>query len=299
MNILIAGGSGFLGTTLTKTFLNDGHKVFVLTRSTKKIKNVETILWDAKTLNGWSERIKEMDVVIHLTGKSLSTFPWTSAQKKSFLDSRLKPGLLLASAIQASVKRPSIFVQSSGINYYGLSGSLADESTPPADDFLAQLAVQWEDATKSLDDLGVRRIVTRSAPVLDKKGSLLDLMALPIKLFFGGRFGSGQQAFAWIHVKDWVGAVKYLIANQDARGAYNLIALSQTSNAEFNQSLAKVLKRPFWFHIPEFLLRNILGEMSVLILDGRFSQPKRLIEFGYQYQFPSLQEALSDLVSGK
>ncbi|MFN3491812.1 MAG: DUF1731 domain-containing protein, partial [Anaerolineales bacterium] len=95
---------------------------------------------------------------------------------------------------------------------------------------------------------------------------------------------------------DWVGAVKYLIANENARGAYNLTAPSQTSNAEFNQTLAEVLRRPYWFRTPEFLLRNILGEMSVLILDGRFSQPKRLLEFGYQYQFPGLKEALEDLV---
>lgn len=297
MNILIAGGSGFLGKALTKSFIKDGHKVFILTRTSKKIKNVESILWDGKIGKGWSERINEMDVVIHFTGKSLSTFPWTSSTKQSFLDSRLKPGLLLASAIRASVKRPSIFVQSSGINYYGLSGSVADESTPPADDFLAQLAVQWENATKSLDNLGVRRIVTRSAVVLDKKGGLLNLMSLPIKLFFGGKLGSGQQALPWIHIQDWVGAVKYLIANEDAYGAYNLIAPAQSSNAEFNKTIAEVLKRPYWFHIPEFLLRNILGEMSVLILDGRFSQPKRLTESGYQFQFPSLKEALVDLLS--
>lgn len=297
MNILVAGGSGFLGTALTKSFLADGHKVFILTRSVKKINNVESIMWDGKTLKGWSERLNEMDVVIHLTGKSLSTFPWTSSTKKSFLDSRLTPGLLLASAIQASVKRPSIFVQSSGINYYGLSGSLADESTPPANDFLAQLAVQWENATKSLDDLGVRRIVIRSAPVLGKDAALLNLMTLPIKLFFGGKFGSGKQAMPWIHIKDWVGAVRFLIANENARGAYNFIAPAQTSNAEFNQTIAQVLNRPYWFHIPEFLLRNILGEMSVMILDGRFSQPKRLIESGYQFQFPSLKEAIEDLLS--
>ncbi|KXK13566.1 MAG: NAD-dependent epimerase/dehydratase family protein [Chloroflexi bacterium OLB14] len=297
MNILIAGGSGFLGSALTKSFLADGHKVFILTRTAKKIKNVESILWDGKTLNTWVERINEMDVVIHLTGKSLATFPWTRATKQSFLDSRLNTGLLLASAIQASGNRPSVFVQASGINYYGLSGSLADESTPPADDFLAQLAVKWEDATKSLDDLGVRRIVVRSAVVLDKKGSLLDLMALPIKLFFGGKLGSGQQAFPWIHIKDWVGAVRFLIAHEKARGAYNLIAPAQISNIEFNQTLAKVLKRPFWFHVPQFLIRNILGEMSVLILDGRFAQPKRLIESGYQFQFPNLKEALDDLMN--
>jgi uncharacterized protein len=299
MNILIAGGSGFLGTALTKSFVKDGHKVFVLTRGTKKFQNAEAIQWDVKTTNGWGHRINEMDVVIHLTGKSLSTFPWSRATKQSFLDSRLISGLLLASAIQTADKRPSIFVQSSGINYYGLSGSLADESTPPADDFLAQLAVQWEDATKSLDDLGVRRIVTRSAPVLDKNGSLLDLMSLPIKMLFGGPFGSGKQAFPWIHIQDWVGAVEFLIADENAHGAYNLIAPTQTSNAEFNKTLAEVLHRPYWFPYPEFLMRNILGEMSVLILDGRFSQPRRLIESGYQYQFPRLKEAIEDLVSGK
>lgn len=297
MNILIAGGSGFLGSALTKSFLADGHKVFVLSRTPKQIKNVETILWDGKTVGEWSKHLNQMDVVIHLTGKSLSTFPWTRATKQSFLDSRLNTGLLLASAIEASGNRPSIFVQSSGINYYGLTGNLADESTPPADDFLAQLAVQWENATKSLDDLGVRRIIIRSAVVLDKKGSLLDLMSLPIKLFFGGKLGSGKQAFPWIHIHDWVGAVRYLIANQNAKGAYNLIAPAQTSNVEFNQTLANVLHRPFWFHVPEFLIRNILGEMSVLILDGRFSQPKRLIESGYRFHFPSLKEALSDLVN--
>lgn len=297
MNILIAGGSGFLGSALTKSFVSDGHKVFILTRGIKKFQNAETIQWDAKTTNGWGQRIHEMDVVIHLTGKSLSTFPWTSATKKSFLDSRLLPGFALASAIQASSKRPSIFIQASGINYYGLHGSLADESTPPADDFLAQLAVKWEDATRLLDDLGVRRIITRSAVVLDKKGSLLDLMSLPIKLFFGGALGSGKQAMPWIHIQDWVGAIRYLIANENARGAYNLIAPAQTSNVEFNKTIAQVIHRPYWFRTPEFLLRNILGEMSVLILDGRFSQPKRLIESGYTFQFPSLLEALESLMN--
>ncbi|NJN79769.1 MAG: DUF1731 domain-containing protein [Anaerolineales bacterium] len=189
------------------------------------------------------------------------------------------------------------FVQASGINYYGLHGDLADESTPPADDFLAQLAARWEAGTELIEDLGVRRIVTRSAVVLDKKGSLLDLMSLPIKLFFGGAFGSGKQAMPWIHVHDWVGAIRHLIANENARGAYNLIAPAQTSNAEFGKTISEILHRPYWFWYPEFLLRNILGEMSVLILEGRFSQPKRLIESGYQFQFPRLKEALEDLLS--
>jgi uncharacterized protein len=296
MNILICGGSGFLGSELTKSFLGDGHKVFVLTRGSHVPEGAQAVQWDAKTTGGWGHLINEMDIVIHLAGKSLSSWPWIAAKKQAFQDSRVIPGLLLAQAIREADSRPRLFVQTSGINYYGLRGALADESTPPANDFLAQLAVNWEDAAKSVEEVGVRRIVLRSAVVLGK-GGLLPLMALPIRLFFGGPLGSGKQATPWIHINDWVGAVRHLIAQENARGAYNLIAPTPTSNADFNKALAEALHRPYWFPVPAFLLRNVLGEMSVLILEGRFSSPKRLIESGYEYQFSRLKEALTDLLA--
>jgi uncharacterized protein len=123
----------------------------------------------------------------------------------------------------------------------------------------------------------------------------MKLIALPVKLFFGGPIGSGKQAFPWIHINDWVGAVRYLMVNENAKGAYNMIAPVQTSLAGFTKVLATVLHRPYWFPVPAFLMRNVLGEMSVLILEGRFSQPKRLIESGYTFQFPGPREALTDL----
>lgn len=296
MNILISGGSGFLGTALTKSFLDDGHKVFVLTRGSHLMHGVTGLSWDGKTINGWGHLMNEMDVVIHLAGKSLASWPWTASMKKAFYDSRILPGLALAQAIREANHRPSLFIQQSGINHYGLSGDLADESTPPGDDFLAQLTVQWEDATKSIEEFGVRRIVLRSAVVLARESILFKLMALPIRLFFGGPLGSGKQAMPWIHIKDWVGAVRHLVATSEASGTYNLIAPSQTSNAEFNRVMSEVLHRPYWFPTPAFLLRNVLGEMSVLILNGRFSQPKRLIQSGYAFQFPGPREALTDLL---
>ncbi len=296
MKVMIAGGSGFLGRALTKSLLADGHQVFILTRGTQTIEGAQAVQWDAKTTNGWGHLVNEMDVMIHLAGKSLSSWPWTAATKQAFHDSRIIPGLLLAQSIQEATHRPSIFVQASGINHYGLSGDLADESTPPGDDFLAQLTVKWEDATKSVEELGVRRVVTRNAVVLGKGDGLLGLMALPIRLFAGGPLGSGKQAMPWIHINDWVGGVRHLIASENARGAYNLIAPTPTSNAEFNRILANVIHRPYWFPTPAFLLRTLLGEMSVLILEGRFSQPKRLTDSGYRYQFPGAHEALVDLV---
>lgn len=291
MNILIAGGTGLLGSALTQSLRADGHQVYHLSRTSGK----DRIQWDARTTNGWAHRINEMDVVIHLAGRSTASWPWTSATKRSLEDSRILPGLALAQAIREATHRPSLFVQVSGINHYGLHGAPADESTPPGDDFLSQLTVKWEDATKSVEELGVRRLVLRTSPVLDRENLIMKLIALPVQLFFGGPIGSGNQAFPWIHIKDWVGAVRYLMANESTHGVYNMIAPEQTSLADFTKVLANVLHRPYWFPVPAFLMRNVLGEMSVLILEGRFSQPKRLLESGYRFQFPGPREALTDL----
>ncbi|MFM8427031.1 MAG: TIGR01777 family oxidoreductase [Chloroflexota bacterium] len=295
MNIMIAGGTGLLGTALTKSFLADGHKVFVLSRTPSNRSDVQIVEWDARSTNGWGHLVNEMDVVIHLAGRSTSAWPWTAAKKKSFEDSRILPGLALAQAIQNATRRPSLFVQVSGINHYGLQGDLADESTPPGEDFLAQLTVKWEDATQSVEGLGIRRLVLRTPPVLSRDNVIMKLIALPVQLFVGGPIGSGKQAFPWIHIKDWVGAIRYLMANENARGVYNMIAPAQTSLADFTKVLANILHRPYWFPVPAFLMRNVLGEMSVLILEGRFSQPKRLLESGYKFQFPGPREALTDL----
>jgi hypothetical protein len=131
--------------------------------------------------------------------------------------------------------------------------------------------------------------------VLAKDAILLWLMALPVLLFLGGRFGSGEQAMPWIHVDDQIGAIRFLIEHPEARGPYNLIAPHQTSNAEFMRNLAKVLRRPYWFQYPEFLLRLVLGEMSVLITEGRFSKPEHLFELGYNMNFSELEDALRDI----
>ncbi|MEW6287873.1 MAG: TIGR01777 family oxidoreductase [Chloroflexota bacterium] len=295
MNILIAGGSGFLGSALVQSLAQDGHRIFVLTRRVPQTPS--QIHWDGKTTaGGWSDRLSEMDAVINLTGYGLDHWPWTRRQKGRFLDSRVLPGRALAAAIQASARRPSVFIQASGINHYGLrSDSLADESTPPADDFLAQLTVAWEKATQPVDELGVRRVVIRTAVVLARRGGMFPLMALPVRLFAGGRFGDGKQAVPWIHIDDYVGAVKFLLQNENARGPFNLIAPTPTSNAEFMRTIARELKRPYWLHLPAFLLKIPLGEMSVLLTEGSYAQPKRLLELGYTFRFPALADAVRDL----
>ena len=294
MNILIAGGSGFIGRALTDSLSAD-HRVFILTRRLPI--SSSQIHWDGKTTQGWGERLEEMNAVINLSGFSLAHWPWTKSNRQRFVDSRVPPGLALASAMQAAGHRPGVFIQASGINYYGLHrDSLADESTPPADDFLARLAVQWESATESIEDMGVRRLVLRQAVVLAQQGGLFPLMALPVRLFAGGPIGSGEQAVPWIHIADLVGAIRFLLEDQNARGVYNMIAPTPTSNAGFMRALAKSLHRPYWLRTPAWLLRVMLGGMSVLVTEGRYARPKRLLELGYRFQFPGIEAALADLL---
>lgn len=294
MNVLIAGGSGFLGTALKDSLLKANHDVFILTRHASK--NARQIQWDGKTSNGWGQLINDMDAVVNLTGFGLEHWPWTKRQKQRFVDSRILPGLALVSAIQGASRRPRVFLQTSGVNRYGLRGKgLADESTPPGDDFLAQLTVKWEDATQPVEQLGVRRVITRNAVVLGRRSGLFPLMALAPRLFLGGKFGGGQQAMPWIHIEDQTNATRFLLESENARGPFNLISPEPTSNAEFMRVVCKILHRPYWFHVPSLLLRLALGEMSVLLTEGRYSQPKRLIELGFQFQFGKLETAMKNL----
>jgi len=297
MKVLIAGGSGFIGAHLIKSLTADNHQVWVLSRDPNHaIKGAQVIGWDGKTTTGWGQLVEEMDAVINLSGLSLHSWPWTKRKKQRFHDSRVKPGRALASAIQTASHRPSVLIQISGINHYGLQGEgVADEFTPPGDDYLAQLTVAWEDATKSVEEFGVRHVVCRTSVVLARDAILMWLMALPVRLFVGGPFGSGKQAVPWIHIDDQIGAIRYLMENPDAKGPYNLIAPQMTSNAEFMHTLAKVLRRPYWFPVPAFLMRLALGEMSVLVTKGRFSKPERLFDLGYNMHFTKLEEALRDI----
>ena len=297
MKVLVAGGTGFMGRHLIKSLIADNHQTWVLSRHPDQtIKDVQIVGWDGITTTGWGQLMEEMDAVVNLSGLSLYAWPWTKRKKQRFLDSRVEPGRALAAAIKEATHRPDVFVQISGINYYGLQGEgIADESIPPGDDYLAQLTVAWENATKPVEELGIRRVVCRTAVVLARDAVLMWLMALPVRLFIGGRFGSGKQALPWIHINDQVEAIRFLMENPKASGPYNLIAPQPTSNAEFMLTLAKVLHRPYWFPYPKFLMHMVLGEMSVLITEGRYSKPEHLFEMGYNMHFPELENALREI----
>jgi hypothetical protein len=298
MKVLLAGGSGFLGTALARELRAYGHEALILSRH--RAQRPGMIHWDGSAGGTWSQAIEKADAVVNATGYGLEHWPWSPSRKRRFEASRVVPGQSLATAIQNARHRPRAFVQFSGINYYGLNGpGVADESVAAGHDFLSQLTIRWEAATKGVEQFGVRWIAARHAIVLDGHGGLLPLMTLPLRLFVGGRLGSGRQAVPWIHLSDQVRAVRFLLENGEARGVYNLVAPTPTSNDEFMRALASVLRRPYWLTVPEFLVRLVLGEMGGLVLEGRYSRPKRLLDLGFHFEFPTIQFALKDILDGR
>ena len=298
MNVLITGGTGLLGRALTRSFLADNHKVWVLTRSPERAVlplGVTALGWDGRSANGWGHIVNEMDAIINLAGLNTSSWPWTEARKQAFWNSRVWAGQAVSSAIQSAVKRPRVLIQSSGINYYGLRGEAATESTSHGEDFLARLASAWEFSSQPVEDIGVRRAVIRTSVVLARENIIMKLLDLPARLFVGGRLGDGRQYLPWIHIVDYVSSVRFLLDTERAHGPYNLIAPEASTNAEFLRLLSQTLHRPYWFHIPSFLMRIPLGDMSVTVLEGRKSIPQKLVEAGYKFKFPTLQSALADL----
>ncbi len=294
MKVLVAGGSGFMGSAFANSMRLEGHQVWILTR--KNSNHPNEIHWDGRSINGWTECLADMDAIVNMTGFGLEHWPWTKSQKQRFHDSRVTPGSALVSAIKLSQHRPEVFLQISGINYYGTHGdAIADEWTSPANDYLAQLTVQWEAATLPVEELGIRRIIARTAVVLDSKGGLYPLMALPVRLFVGGPLGGGKQAVPWIHLADQTGALRFLLENEKASGVFNLISPTPTSNAKFMHAIAVALHRPYWLPTPALLIKAVLGDMSTLVVEGRYCMPIRLSELGYKFRFPSIESALQDL----
>jgi hypothetical protein len=271
-----------------------------LTRSPSKARLPEGAIavgWDARTPRGWGEWVGEMDIVVNLAGEILANWPWTKTKKRKFMNSRVDASRAMTEAIRAASPRPKVFVQGSAMGFYGPRSSeeRVTEDFPPADDFGARICRNNEAASDSVEEMGVRRVILRSSIVLSRRNLILMLMALPARLFFGGKLGSGRQGFSWIHIDDHIAAIRFLMENENARGAFNLAAPNPVSSEEFLRTIAKVLKRPFWFPVPAFLLKLVLGEMSSMVLEGQYVVPRRLQEMGFEFRFEQAESALRDL----
>lgn len=301
MKVVLAGGSGLIGSELAKSLIGDGHKVVILTRNPARVQarisDVHWEYWDGRTANGWGKWVESADAIVNLTGENLSARRWTQKQKKLILSSRINSGKAIVQAIEQAKNVPGVLIQASGAGYYGVASSdLLDETVGSGSDFLSRIAREWEDSTRSIEMLGVRRVIIRSGVVLSSKGGALERMLLPFRLFVGGPLGSGKQWLSWIHIQDEVRAIRFLIENQNAHGAFNLSAIP-IQNREFSKTVGKILNRPSFINIPALILQIVLGEMSTMVLDGQRISSQKLIDHGFQFQFPEINVALADLLT--
>jgi uncharacterized protein (TIGR01777 family) len=201
--------------------------------------------------------------------------------------------------VRSARQKPSVVIQASAVGYYGSRGDeVLAEASAPGSDFTAQVCQAWEESTAEVERIGVRRAVIRTcAVVLSLEGGAFPFMLLPFRFFLGGPLGSGKQWFSWMHIADEARAIRFLIDHPQGSGVFNLAAPDTLTNAEFSRILGKVMKRPAFFPTPALLLRLLFGEKVEVILGSQRQAPLRLQELGFQWEFPTAEEALKDLLS--
>lgn len=293
----MSGGTGFVGSYLCKELLKRGHFISVVTRSPEKYseeqsKNLKYIGWDEDL----SYAMEEAEVVYNLAGENLFGKRWTSSVKKSIYDSRIETTKKLVDAMTRSANKPDLFVSISAVGIYGDQGNkLLDESTEPADDFLARVCIRWEEEAQKASKLGVRVVNPRLGIVFEKDGGFIQIMKLPFLLFVGGPIGDGNQFFPWIHMNDVVRALIFPMEHEELSGPYNVNAPEPATMNELANAMGNVLNRPSFFRVPAFAMRTLLGEAADPALASLNVQPKVLQISGFEFQYEDVEEALADI----
>ncbi len=301
MRVVITGGSGLLGRALAANLAADGYETIALTRRPARVRDlpqsVRAQIWDGRSAAGWGALADGATAIINLAGENLSSGLWTAQRKQRIRQSRLDAGRSVVEAVQAAAIKPAVVIQASGIGHYGPHGDdIVTEQSAAGKDFGASVTLDWEAASAAVEQMGVRRVIVRMGPSLARQAGALSLLMLPFRLFAGGRLGSGRQWLSWIHLADTISAIRFLIANEEARGVFNVCAPNPLTNAQFGRLLGRVMRRPFWLPVPAFTLRLVLGEMASTVLEGQRAAPERLLQMGYTFRFPDAEAALRDIL---
>jgi uncharacterized protein (TIGR01777 family) len=299
VKVFMTGGTGFVGTYLSRELARAGHAVTILTRRAKPpaapLTGVSFLTGDPTQAGPWMAAVPEHDWIINLAGASIFT-RWSKAHKKEIFESRVRTTQNLVTALAAGDRR-QLFCSTSAVGYYGSRGEEElTEDSPPDAGFLGDLAKAWEAEALKAQDLGVRVVITRFGIVLGKDGGALGQMVPMFRKFFGGPIGSGAQWFSWIHQADHARAFQFIQANPNLSGLVNLTAPQPVRNRDLARALGRALHRPSFMPAPEFMLRLVLGEFAETLLTGQKVLPKRLIDAGFTFNFPTIEATLQDLL---
>ena len=300
MKVLVSGSHGLVGRTLIQSLTGEGHEVIRLVRRERSFGSPE-VEWHPNQGLIDDEHLEGLDAVVHLAGESIGSGRWTAEKKQKIRDSRVKGTELLSGSLARLSRPPATFVCASAIGYYGNRGDeVLTEQSEPGNDFLAEVCVEWEKATASAAEKGIRTVTARFGIILAADGGALAKMLLPFRMGIGGRIGSGKQWMSWIALDDVVQGIRFALATETVRGPVNFVAPGPVTNSEFTKTLGRILSRPTFFPIPAFGVRLAFGEMAdALLLSSQRVQPRQLLDSGYSFNFRQLEGALRHALQGE
>ena len=302
MKILISGGTGFIGSALTEALASYGHHITVLTRGSRKPVvddvHISFLQCDPLTSGPWQKNISEHDIIINLAGLSIFR-RWSPKNKREIIRSRILITQNLVDGLAGPNSREIRFFSASGVGYYGYrKEGLFDENSPPGQEFLSQMAKDWETTAYKAKELGAQVTVCRFGQVLGKEGGALPKLIMISKLGLGSTWGTGQQWTSWIHIKDLVNIFLFLLEHKSVTDQINFTSPNPVRNHEMMALIRKHLhKKTIIPAIPAFLLQMVTGEFSSTFLNGQKVVPQKLIEAGYIFSYPAIDEALGDLIN--
>jgi len=299
MKIFMTGGTGFVGSFLSRELALHGHDITILTRRKTPPTPVHTrisfVTGDPTIEGDWMAQVPGHDWLINLAGASIFGY-WTEKKKKEIYDSRIFTTCNLVKAITDGDGR-QVLCSTSAPGYYGARGDeTLTEDSPPGDDFLGKVAKDWEDEALKAQKQGVRVVITRFGIVLGKDGGILAQLVPLFKAFVGGPVGDGSQWFSWIHQMDQVRAYLFLFDHPDISGPVNFTSPNPVRNRELAKALGRALGRPSFMPAPAFMMRLVMGEMAEVVLTGQKIIPKKLTDAGFQFLFPTIDLALTHLL---
>lgn len=298
MKIVITGGSGFIGTHLGRRLVDAGHEVTALgTRSQHRPVDHSAFAYisaDTTRPGDWQQTMAQADVIFNLAGRTIFR-RWSSKYKQQIYDSRILTTRNLVDALPPDTR--TVLVSASAVGYYGSCGDTElTESASAGDDFLAELAKDWEAEALAAKAKGARVAVGRFGIVLGADGGALAKMIPAFRSFVGGPLGNGRQWFPWIHIQDMVAGLEFLASDPELSGAYNLCAPFPVRNRQLAATLGNVLGRPSAMTVPAFMLKMTMGELADALLASQRVLPSRLLEAGFKFSFPQIETALQNLV---
>ena len=297
MHITLTGATGFIGQHVVRGLAARGDRLTILTRTPRGGSNPRYLNWDAKSAP--PAEALNADAIIHLAGESVAQ-RWTREAKERIRSSRIDGTRALVRGLAEAVKRPEVLISASAIGFYGDRGDeVLTELSAPGSGFLEDVTAEWERESQRASALGVRVVNPRIGIVLGRDGGALKRMLTPFKMGAGGKIGSGDQWMSWIHIADVVGLILFALDLAEVRGPVNATAPGPVRNVEFTRELAGVLRRPALFPVPVFALRVLFGEMADVLAGSQRVVPQLAIGAGYQFRFPALRQALTDVVASR